>query len=130
MRALEGLFSSGSYDLHPYLGIAGADMSYQLALAAKTNATYGVLVEQVAAGSPAAAAKIRAGSSTVVIGGATYLVGGDVIISVNGIKVLNQDGLAAYLEENATAGQRVQLGLIRSGAPTTVTVTLGSLPGS
>jgi S1-C subfamily serine protease len=129
LRELPSLISSGSYRLHPYLGIAGADMSYQLALAAKTNATYGILVEQVTAGSPAAAAGIRAGSSTVVIGGATYLIGGDVIVRVNGASVLNQDGLAAYLEENATAGQTIQIGLIRSGVPVTVTVTLGSLPG-
>jgi len=129
LRELPSLVSGGSYRLHPYLGIAGADLGYQLALAAKTNVTYGVLVEQVAAGSPAAAAGIRAGSSTVVIGGTTYLVGGDVIVSVNGTKVLNQDGLAAYFEENATSGQKIQLGLIRSGVSTTVSVILGSLPG-
>ena len=129
LRELPSLVSSGSYRLHPYLGISGVDMSYQLALAAKTNVTYGVLVEQVTAGSPAAVAGIRAGSSTVSIGGTSYLVGGDVIVSVNGTKVLNQDGLAAYMEENATAGQRIQLGLIRSGVPTTAAVTLGSLPG-
>jgi S1-C subfamily serine protease len=129
LRELPSLISNGSYRLHPYLGITGADMSYQVALAAKTKVTYGILVEQVTAGSPAAAAGIRAGNSTVVIGGTTYLVGGDIIVSVNGTKVLNQDGLAAYLEENATAGQRIQLGLSRSGVPTTVTVALGSLPG-
>jgi len=129
LRELPSLVSSGSYRLHPYLGISGVDMNYQLALAAKTNVTYGVLVEQVTAGSPASAAGIRAGSSTVLIGGTNYLVGGDVIVSVNGTKVLNQDGLAAYLEENATAGQKVQLGFIRSGTPATATITLGSLPG-
>jgi S1-C subfamily serine protease len=129
LRELPSLVSSGSYRLHPYIGISGVDMTYQLAVAAKTNVTYGILVEQVTAGSPATAAGIRAGSSTVAIGGTTYLVGGDVIVSVNGTKVLNQDGLAAYLEENATAGQKIQLGLIRSGTPATATVTLGALPG-
>ena len=129
LRELPSLVAGGSYHLHPYLGIAGADMSYELALVSKTNVTYGILVEQVASGSPAADAGIRAGSRTVVIGGADYLVGGDIIVTVNGTKVLNQDSLAAYLEENATAGQKIQVGLIRSGTLTTATVTLGSLPG-
>lgn len=129
LRELPYLVSGGSYRLHPYLGISGVDMSYQLALAAKTNVTYGIMVEQVAAGSPAATAGIHAGSSTVVIAGTTYLVGGDMIVSVNGTKVLNQDGLAAYLEENTTSGQKIQLGIVRSGNPVTLTVTLGTLPG-
>jgi S1-C subfamily serine protease len=130
VRELPSLIGTGTYKLHPYLGISGADMDYQLALATKTNVTYGVLVEETAAGGPAASAGIRAGSSTVTIEGTDYIIGGDVIISVNGTKVLNQDGLFAYLEENAVAGQTVTLGVIRTGAPVSVNVVLGSLPGS
>jgi S1-C subfamily serine protease len=129
LRELPTLISTGSYHLHPYLGIAGADMSYQLALADNSNVTYGVLVEQVAAGSPAATAGFQAGTKAVVIGGSNFLVGGDIIVSVNRTKILNQDALAAYLEENATAGQKVQFGLVRSGAPILLNVTLGALSG-
>jgi S1-C subfamily serine protease len=128
VRELPSLISRGSYSQHPYLGIAGADMDLQLALAQKANATYGVLVQAVSAGSPAAAAGIKAGTAMATVEGSQYVIGGDIIVSVNGVKVLNQDGLSAYLEENAAAGQTIQLGILRSGSLVAVSVTLGSLP--
>jgi S1-C subfamily serine protease len=105
-------------------------MDYQLAQATKANMTYGVLVEAVTSGGPAANAGIRAGTSSVSIEGTNYVIGGDIIVSVNGTRVLNQDGLSAYLEMHTFAGQTVQLGVIRSGVLTTMSVTLGTLPGS
>jgi S1-C subfamily serine protease len=128
IRELPSLVSTGTYTGHPYLGIGGADMTYQLALAMKVNVTYGVLIESVASGSPAAKVGLRAGSSTTFIEGSQYLIGGDIIVSVNGTKIVNQDALSAFLEENATAGQTVQLGVIRSGSLITVNVTLGTRP--
>lgn len=40
-------------------------MNYQLAQASQTSVTYGVLVESVAAGGPAAAAGLKAGATMV-----------------------------------------------------------------
>jgi len=62
----------------------------------------------------------------VTVEGQSYLAGGDIIVSINGVKVVDMDALASYLEENTTAGESVQLGLIRSGTLTTVIVVLGS----
>ncbi len=129
-RELPFLIMDGTYTEHPYLGITGADMNYQLGQVTKANVTYGILVESVAQGGPAAKAGIRGGNTPVVVNGANYVVGGDVIVSVNGTKVVNQDALAAYLEGNAVAGQTVALGVIRSGSQISVSVMLGSLPGS
>jgi S1-C subfamily serine protease len=42
LRELQSLIASGVYTAHPYMGITGADMNYQLALASNTNVTYGV----------------------------------------------------------------------------------------
>lgn len=125
---LPSLISTGSYNMHAYLGISGVDMNYQLAQASGTNVTYGVLVESVVSGGPAASAGIKAGTKTVSIAGAQYLVGGDIIVSINGTKIVNQDVLATYLQLNALAGQTVRLGIIRAGAPMDVTVTLGTRP--
>ena len=127
-RELPYLIRSGSYDLHPYLGIQGADMNYQLAQAQGTNVTYGVLVQRVIQGGPAAGAGIRAGSQTVTIQGQEYLVGGDIMVSINGKRVSNNDDLATYLEENETAGMKVELGLLRSGTLTNVSLVLGARP--
>ena len=47
--------------MHSYLGISGVDMNYQLAEASGTNVTYGVLVESVVSGGPAATAGLKVG---------------------------------------------------------------------
>ena len=65
IRELPYLISTGVYNLHSYLGIGGNDMSYQLANASGTTVTYGVLLETVVPGGPAANAGLKAGSKTV-----------------------------------------------------------------
>ncbi len=128
-RELPSLVTTGNYTLHPYLGIsAAADMTYQLAQATGSNVTYGILVESVASGGPAAQGGLRGGTQTATVEGQTYQIGGDVIVSVNGVKVIGTDALSAWLEVNALPGQTIQLGIIRAGAPSTVSVQVGSLP--
>ncbi len=128
---LSNLITSGTYTLHPYLGLnVSDDMTYQLAQATNSNVTYGVLVESVTSGGPLAKAGIRGGTSAVTVEGQTYRIGGDIIISVNGTKVVDMDALASYLEENAVAGQTIQMGIVRAGVQMTIPVVLGSLPGS
>ena len=128
LREIPSLVGTGSYRSHPYLGIGSTDMSYQLAQAIKTNTTYGVLVENVVTGGPAASAGIHAGSTIAVVNGQRYLLGGDVIVSINGTRIVNEDALATYLEQNTIAGQAIQLGIIRSGQLLTLSVTLGARP--
>jgi len=127
-KELSALVTSGSYTMHPTLGIAAsADMTYQLAMVVGSNVTYGVLVESIASGGPADRAGIRGGTSNASVEGQAYRIGGDIIISINGVKIVNGDALSAYLEENALAGQSVQLGIIRSGVQMSIGVTLASL---
>jgi S1-C subfamily serine protease len=127
LREFGSLVTTGNYTAHPSLGISGADMTYQLAEKMGTNVTYGVLVQSVASGSAASKAGVKGGSSSAVVEGTTYRIGGDIIVSVNGSKVVDLDALASYLEQHAVAGETVQLGVIRSGTLTTVNVVLGSL---
>ncbi len=127
-KELGPLITTGNYTLHPYLGITSVDMTYQLAQAAGTNVTYGIMVQTVVSGGPASTAGIRGGTRSVTVEGQSYQIGGDIIVSINGAKVVNSDALVSYLEEHAIAGQTVQLGIIRSGTPMTINVTLGSLP--
>jgi len=128
LKELPSLISTGQYTMHSYLGISGVDMSYQLAQASGTSVTYGVLIESVVSGGPAATAGLKVGAKTVTISGQQYLVGGDIITSINGTKIVNQDALATYLAQNTVSGQTIQLGIIRAGAPMTVTLTLGQRP--
>ena len=125
-RELSSLISTGTYGLHPVLGLTSTvDLNYQVAKAAGTNVTYGVLVEAVASGGPADKAGVKGGTTTVTVEGQDYKVGGDVIVSLNGVRVVDMDSLASYLEETAVAGQSVQLGIVRAGSLVTVTADLG-----
>lgn len=128
LRDLPSLITRGTYSGYSYLGVSTVDMNYQLAQASHTAVTYGVLVENVVAGSPAANAGLRAGNTSVVVDGSQYLIGGDIIVSVNGTRIVNQDALSTYLALNTVAGQTVILGVIRSGSPVTVAVMLGTRP--
>ena len=105
------------------------DMNYQLSKATGANVTYGALIEQVVSGSPAANAGLQAGSQTSTVEGQQYLIGGDIIVSVNGTRIITTDALGSYLAAHTTAGQTVTLGIIRSGDKyMTVSVTLGERP--
>ena len=128
IKELPNLIKTGNYKLHPYMGIVGADMNYQLAQILGTNVTYGVLVQQVVPGGPASAAGLRGGSQTATIQGQQYVLGGDIIVSINGKRILNNDGLATYLEENVTSEEKVQLGIVRSGTITFISLVLGNRP--
>jgi len=128
IQELPFLITTGSYTDHSYLGISGVDMDYQLAQASKTNVTYGVLVEQVTSGSPADKAGIKGGTTQVDISDTRYRIGGDIIVSANGTRLINMDALSSYLEENTVAGQTVIFGVVRAGVMMNVTLTLGERP--
>ena len=109
-------------------------MSYDLAQALGVNYTYGVLVESVVSGSPAANAGIRGGSTVITVDGTQYLRGGDIIVSINGTKVIDGDALSTWLQQYALPNQVVQLGVIKPTGSTysttvsTIQLTLGTRP--
>lgn len=128
IRELPYLVSTGGYRMHSFLGINGVDMNYWLAKAAGTNITYGVLVEGLVQNGPAAKAGLRVGSNVEAIQGQQHRIGGDIIISMNGTKILNNDALATYLARFTLPGQTIQVGIIRSGSFITIPITLGERP--
>jgi len=128
IRELPLLVATGHYDLHAYVGIESVDMDYQLAQLEGTNVTYGVLVESVSGGGPAASAGLEGGSRTATVMGSQYSIGGDVIVSLNGSKIVNTDALSAFLEEQTLPGQTVVVGIIRGGQFMTLNLVLGTRP--
>ena len=126
LRELPFLVSSGKYDKHPYIGFQGVDMNYQLAQVMGINATYGVLIEKTAPGGPADKAHLRGGQQIAAIGGQQYIIGGDIMVSIDGSRIVNYDALLTYLERHTMPGQTIRVGVIRSGSYLEVQVTLGS----
>jgi S1-C subfamily serine protease len=127
-RELPYLIHDGSYNKHPYVGVSLADMNYQLAQVTGSGVTWGVLVQSTVQGGPADHAGIKSGTRTVTVSGQDYMIGGDVIVSLDGTKVVNYDAFSAYLETHATSGQTLQVGIVRQGKQMTVPIQLGTRP--
>ena len=127
-REIGSLIANGTYTGHPYLGIGTVEMSYQLAKANGNNVTYGVLVENVVPGGPAAASGIHAGTKQATVEGQTYLLGGDVIVSLNGTRIVDLDALASYLEENVHMGHTLVVGVMRGTSYMTFDVKVAARP--
>ena len=128
LKELPSLVSTGTYTGHAYMGISTVDMNYQLAQLEGTNVTYGALIENVTAGGPAAKAGLRAGGQVATVQGSQYLIGGDVIVGMNGTKILNTDSLSSYLQEYALPKQTVVVQIIRDGRTMSVNLVLGTRP--
>jgi S1-C subfamily serine protease len=123
LREASTLLSSGSYDQHPSIGASGIDMNYQVAQAIGTNVTYGWLVESLSYDNG-----LQAGNQMVTLStGDRIIVGGDIIIGINGIRVVTVDDILSYLEQNTLPGQNVDFTIVRDGQTQTVSVNIGKL---
>ena len=122
LREINSLMQNGSYDQHPSIDVVGTDMNYQIAQANGTNVTYGFLVENVSTQNG-----LQGGSTQVTAGASRVIIGGDVIIGINGTRIANADALLSYLERHTLPGQTVDFTVIRDGQTQTVAVTIGKL---
>jgi S1-C subfamily serine protease len=129
IREISYLINSQPY-AHPWLGVQGTDMDYYIANAMHTNITYGFLITSLLSGGPAEAAGLIGGTQTVQLEGSTITIGGDIIIAMNGTRIINYDALSSYLEENTEPGNTVNVTIKRDGisTPFNVTVTLKPRP--
>ena len=110
---------------HAYIGVTTAPVTPAIADALKLPVDRGALVQEVAAGSPAARAGIKAGRTAPSQQG--LVAGGDVIVGVDGKTVAKPDDVAAAIADNKP-GDRVEMRLYRGKSQKTVTVTLGNRP--
>jgi hypothetical protein len=89
----------------------------------------GLLVQRIAAGSPAELAGLREGTIRARIGDEELIVGGDIVLSIMGISVDRPDYLAAVREAAALArpGQKVEVVVLRGGSIVRLTSTVPAL---
>jgi serine protease Do len=129
-QVVPALIKDGKYQA-PYLGISGVSLGSDLATANKLDAnTRGVLVAEVTSGGPADKAGLKGSSQNTTVDGLPTVIGGDVIVSVDGQPVKQFDDLLSYLFRHTAVGQQITLGVLRNGQNTNVTVTLGARPAS
>jgi S1-C subfamily serine protease len=77
----------------------------------------GVLVQRIASGSPAAKIGLQPGDRKATIGSEEFLVGGDVILEINGISLANPDAQVRVGEALASLppGTPIRLIVLRGG---------------
>ncbi len=126
-RELPSLLATGEY-IHSRVGISGNTVNPEIAEIIGLNYTYGILISEVAPGGPAENAGLRGGDRTERIGGLLYVLGGDVIIEVDGIIMRNFNDFSVYLERNTSPGIIISLTIIRNNQKLTLNVTLGKRP--
>jgi S1-C subfamily serine protease len=127
IREIQVLISTGSF-VHSYLGMTGYTVDYPVAQVAGLNYTYGVLVQTVVSGGPAATAGMRGGTATVTVAGTTVRVGGDLIVQIGSQRIKTMEDLSSYLDANTVPGQAAIFTIIRDGAPISLNVTLDARP--
>jgi len=126
-KVVPSLITTGSFQ-HPWLGVAGRDMTPGIADRLGLEEPRGFLVMEVVAGSPAEAAGIRGGDEDATIDGAPVRLGGDVIVSVDNKTVRKIDDILVYLQREKTVGDELQLTILRDGQEMQVTAVLGARP--
>jgi S1-C subfamily serine protease len=114
---------------HAFIGISAQDLTPQVAKQFRLPVNRGVLVEEVQAGSGAAAAGVKAGKTKVTVAGESYTLGGDIIVSANGMPVDDLAGLRDVVSE-LEPGDTVTLEVYREDAKKTIEVKLGRQPSS
>jgi S1-C subfamily serine protease len=114
---------------HAYLGIRGQGITSDLAERYRLPVSVGILVETVTNGSGAAKAGLQKGDTQVVVAGETYVLGGDIIVAVDGRQLSSIDQLRDVIAAHQP-GDKIKLQIYRDAKKTSVTVTLGRQPAS
>ena len=128
LREIESLIITGTYTQHPWVGVSGTDMTYEISKTIGTNITYGWLIMQVTTGGAAADAGLQGGTQQVRVVDEWILIGGDIIIAVDGTRVINGDTFMSYLEEHTTPNQTITMTILRANQIQDVSVVLKQRP--
>jgi S1-C subfamily serine protease len=126
-QVVPSLITTGSYQ-HPWLGIAGRDMTPGIADRLGLDEPRGFLVMDVVAGSPAEKAGIQRGDEDAVIDGIPMKLGGDVIIAIDNNTVRKIDDILAYVEIEKSVGDDLEIMILRDGQMMKVITTLAARP--
>ncbi|MFN2221559.1 MAG: trypsin-like peptidase domain-containing protein [Chloroflexota bacterium] len=120
-RVINALIEEGTY-LHPWLGILGYSVTPNLAQSLDLPVEKGVMVAQLYRGGPAVSAGVRGASQRAIVGNQRVLIGGDIIIAINGEPIDDWLAYLEFLELQTAVGDTVSLTLLRDGQQITIDV--------
>jgi S1-C subfamily serine protease len=108
----------------PALGVRTIEITPELADELTLPVDYGLLVIQVTPGGAAEQAGLRAGNERAYLGNTPIMLGGDLIVAIDGEKLQTQEDLAQAMNSHR-AGDSVKVTIYRGKRRMDVTVQLG-----
>ncbi|MBI3603472.1 MAG: trypsin-like peptidase domain-containing protein [Nitrospirae bacterium] len=113
--------------IRPWLGITGRLLSDDIINLFALPMSKGLLVAGVATGSPAEKIGLRGGELNVAVNGDPWILGGDILVAVNGFEVKSPEQYVTVFK-SLKVGQTIDLKIKRDGAYRLLTVTLEERP--
>ncbi len=108
----------------PALGVSTIPISPELADEIGLPVDFGLLIVRVYPGGAAEAAGLRGGDQRAYLGNTPIMLGGDLIIAIDGQKVEDEDDLSQMMN-NHRAGDTIQITIYRGKKKMQVSVQLG-----
>jgi len=121
------LVEKGEYK-HPWIGISGRDIDPDMAEILNLKDAIGFLVITVVEDSPASNAGLIGSEKTIEVNGRNYPMGGDIILTVDGIEVRKIDDILIHLQRAKSVGDEMILEVLRDGRTTNITIVLQERP--
>ncbi|MBN8868914.1 MAG: trypsin-like peptidase domain-containing protein [Solirubrobacterales bacterium] len=112
---------------YAYIGVSTQPLYPQLAEKLGLDTDQGAIVSQVVKGGPAEAAGIKGGDREMIFQGATYDVGGDVIVAVDGVPIEHAEDLGRLVGA-LKPGDTAELEVVRDGDHKKIEVELENRP--
>jgi S1-C subfamily serine protease len=128
-RSMEQLIQTGRVR-YAWLGITTQTVTPRMARQFDYGAEKGAAVQEVVDGSPAERAGLRGGGEEREYQGVSVLIGGDLIVAMDGEPVDSAEDVVRAVTQRLLPGQSTELTILRNGERQTVTVRLGERPAS
>lgn len=125
-RSIAQLRQDGTVE-YAYIGVSSQALYPQLAEKLNLDTDFGGLLAEVVPGGPADKAGLEGGEEKLRFQAGAYRTGGDVILSVDGHKVIRPDDLARFIA-GFKPGEEVTLEILHEGNRESIDVTLGRRP--
>ncbi len=122
------LIESGKVE-HAAIGILAQQLTPAVAKEFRLPVKSGVVIEEVQAGSGAAKAGLKGGTTDVTVAGESYRLGGDIIVAANGMPVKDLASLRD-ITSDLEPGDTITLEIYRGEVKRTIDVKLGRQPSS
>lgn len=127
MMVVPTLIEDSTY-AHPWIGISGRDIGPNTAQLMRLDNSFGFLIVDVIEQSPADKAGLHPSKETAVIFGEEILIGGDVILGIDGNEVRKISDILIHLQRSKSVGDEIILDILRDEQMLKVSLILQQRP--